>query len=157
MVNTFHMNNQQERLKMGWWIAGFVDGEGCFSVSFNSNSTSKSGKQIFPEFVITQGMKSLDVLEDIRTFFDCGSLVINKRHDNHREHLVKYCVRSIPDLRIHVIPFFEEFPLKTAKRNDFEIFKKIIRLMSDKKHLTESGFLKIKELAEGMNRKKIRS
>jgi hypothetical protein len=57
--------NQQERLKMASWIVGFVDGEGCFSVSIFKNRTSKCGFQVMPEFVITQGQKSLNVLEDI--------------------------------------------------------------------------------------------
>jgi hypothetical protein len=37
---------------------GFVDGEGTFSVSINKNSTTVSGWQIFPEYVITQGAKA---------------------------------------------------------------------------------------------------
>jgi hypothetical protein len=62
-------DNQQERLKLANWIVGFVDGEGCFSVSIFKNRTSKSGFQVMPEFVVTQGQKSLNVLEDIKVFF----------------------------------------------------------------------------------------
>ncbi len=50
--NASGADNQQERLD--WWIVGFVDGEGTFSVSFNRNSTTSCGYQVFPEFVITQ-------------------------------------------------------------------------------------------------------
>ena len=98
MLPYMKTNNQQERLKMGYWISGFVDGEGCFTVSFVKNSTTKFGRQIFPEFVITQSAKSLSALEEIRKFFGCGSIVLNKRYDNHREHLYKFCVRSILEL-----------------------------------------------------------
>ena len=45
--------NQQERLDP-WWIVGFVDGEGCFSVSAFKNFTCKSGFQTLYEFVVTQ-------------------------------------------------------------------------------------------------------
>jgi len=58
-------DNQQERLKTAYWIVGFTDGGGTFSVSKIKNSTTKSGYQIFPEFVITQGAKSLKALEKI--------------------------------------------------------------------------------------------
>lgn len=51
-------DNQQERLEIESWIVGFTDGEGCFSVSLLKNNTSKSGWQVFPEFVITQGKKA---------------------------------------------------------------------------------------------------
>jgi hypothetical protein len=56
-------DNQQERLKIAYWIVGFTDREGCFSVSVIKNKTTKFGKQIFPEFVVTQGAKSLKALK----------------------------------------------------------------------------------------------
>jgi len=83
--NVLDADNQQERLKIAYWILGFTDGEGCFSVAVIRNKTTKFGKQIFPEFVITQGEKSLSALKKINTFFDCGHIFINKRYDNHNE------------------------------------------------------------------------
>ncbi len=32
------------------WLVGFVDGEGCFYVGWNPNSTMKLGVQVLPEF-----------------------------------------------------------------------------------------------------------
>lgn len=121
-------NNQQERLKTGYWISGFVDGEGCFTVSIIKNKTTKFGRQIFPEFVVTQSSKSLSVLKEIQEFFECGSIVLNKRYDNHREHLYKFCVRSVAELDKKIIPFFLEFKLRTAKKNDFLLFQKLLKL-----------------------------
>ena len=149
-------NDQQERVKMSCWISGFTDGEGCFTVSCINNSTTKFGKQIFPEFVITQSVKSLKALEDIQTFFGVGSIVLNKRYDNHHEHLYRFCVRSVAELNEKIIPFFEEFKLKTSKHDDFLIFKKIVKVMALKEHLTESGFEKVLALASTMNQKKKR-
>lgn len=130
-------DNQQERLKMIGWIVGFVDGEGCFSVSIFRNRTTKSGWQIMPEFVVTQGEKSLNVLKDMQKFLGCGRIFINKRYDNHKEHLYRYCVRRREDLRKIIIPFFEKNPLKTAKRRDFKKFKYAICLLDEKVHLSE--------------------
>lgn len=62
-------DNQQERLKNIGWIIGYVDGEGCFSVSIIRNKTTKSGWQVFPEFVVTQGEKSLKSLKFLQSFF----------------------------------------------------------------------------------------
>ena len=67
--NASSADNQQERLRISSWIVGFVDGEGCFSVSIFKNRTTRSGFQVMPEFVVTQGQKSLDVLETIKDFF----------------------------------------------------------------------------------------
>ncbi|MEK7103244.1 MAG: LAGLIDADG family homing endonuclease, partial [Patescibacteria group bacterium] len=72
-------DNQQERLRFIGWIVGFTDGEGCFSISVIKNKTTSLGYQVFPEFVITQGAKSLAVLESIRDFFQCGNIYINRR------------------------------------------------------------------------------
>lgn len=155
--NATGADNQQERLGFGNWISGFVDGEGSFVISVINNPTTKFGKQIFPEFVITQGTKSLPVLEKIKDFFGIGSIVLNKRYDNHREHLYRYCVRSVHDLDAVIIPFFEEFPLLTYKINDFKIFKKVVQMMLSKEHLTKEGWDKILLLASKTNRKKVRS
>ena len=147
-------DNQQERLKTVGWITGYVDGEGCFSVSFIRNVTTKSGWQVFPEFVVTQGGKSKASLEMIRDFFGCGTIYVNRRHDNHREHIYRYCVRSQEDLRKIIIPFFETYPLRTAKQEDFSHFHFILRQMESKKHLTEKGMKMIAKRVEKMNHKK---
>lgn len=154
--NVIGADNQQERLEMANWIVGFTDGEGCFTVSVIKNPTTRFGKQIFPEFVITQGAKSLTTLKEIKEFFGCGSIVLNKRYDNHNEDLYRYCVRSISDLQEFIIPFFEKLPLRTAKNNDFKIFKRVVAMMVEKKHLSENGRNKILEYAGRMNRKKSR-
>ena len=148
------MDDQQERLEIENWITGFTDGEGCFSVSLIKNKTTTSGWQLFPEFVITQGSKSLPALKLIQNYFKCGKLFINVRHDNHREHLYRYCVRSLNELKEIIVPFFRKSKLRTYKRNDFEIFSKIIELMHRKVHLKEKGMIKIVRLIETMNRKK---
>ncbi len=146
--------NQQERLEIESWIVGFTDGEGCFSISIFRNSTSKSGWQVFPEFVITQGEKSLSALELFEEYFECGRIFVNKRYDNHSEHLYRYCVRSVRDLQEKVIPFFREHKLRTAKQKDFEIFTKIVMMIANKQHLTQLGLRAIARDTERMNRKK---
>ncbi len=155
--NVTSADNQQERLGMVQWIVGFTDGEGCFTVSIIRNLTTRFGKQIFPEFVVTQGSKSLPALEEIRDFFGCGSIVLNKRYDNHHEHLYRYCVRSIKDLNEKIIPVFVACPLHTSKQQDFLIFKEIVAMMVCKEHLTKHGWNMILRLASRMNRKKTRS
>jgi len=154
--NVIGADNQQERLKIAWWIVGFTDGEGCFSIAVIKNKTTKFGKQIFPEFVITQGEKSLAALKKVKAFFGCGNIFINRRHDNHNENLYRYCVRSLDDLDKKIIPFFKKYQLQTHKKNDFLIFKKVIKLMIKKEHLTTQGRKEILNLISKMNHKKQR-
>ena len=73
-------DNQQERLRFIGWIVGFVDGEGCFTVSFFKHPKSRLRLkwQVFPEFVITQEMKSKKALENIKNFLDAEQSISTK-------------------------------------------------------------------------------
>ena len=151
-------DNQQERLKFIGWIVGFVDGEGCFTVSFFKHPKSRLRLkwQVFPEFVITQGMKTKNAVEKIKKYFGCGEIYLNKRHDNHHEHLIKYVVRNREDLLTKIIPFFEKNSLLSAKKKDFQIFAKILRMMEKGKHLEKNGLKKIRLMVRKMNNRKFR-
>ena len=151
-------DNQQERLKFIGWIVGFVDGEGCFTVSFFKHPKLRMRLkwEVFPEFVIPQAIKSREALEKIKDFFGCGAIYLNKRYDNHHEHQVKYVVRKREDLLEKIIPFFEQNPLQSAKKKDFEIFAKIVRMMTKGKHLEEKGLKKIRLMVRKMNIRKFR-
>ena len=50
------------------WVAGFVDGEGCFHIGYYKNG------QIQPEFVVVQHTRSIKVLYAMKSFFGCGSI-----------------------------------------------------------------------------------
>src|SRR5438105_1609925 len=147
-------DNQQERLKTIGWVVGFVDGEGCFSITVQRCKVVKLGWQVFPEFVVTQGAKSVSVLHILRDFFGCGRVYINNRSDNHKEPIYRFCVRSVVDLRETVIPFFRENPLKTSKQQSFEVLAEVVRLMGLREHLTDEGLRVIASLAERINRQK---
>ena len=149
--NSSSADNQQERL--AFWIVGFVDGEGTFSVSLNRNSTTTTGYQVFPEFVVTQGAKSLAALQEIQEYFGCGKIYENRRYDNHRESMYRYVVRSFNDLTTVIIPFFQRFPLRTAKQKDFQKFCEVIELMKERKHINSDGVGTIRLIINQMNRR----
>lgn len=156
-------DNQQERLIITGWIIGFVDGEGCFSVGFikQPNRLYKKGYRIgvqaWHEFVVTQGEKSLPSLKEIQNFFKVGKIYLNKRYDNHKEHLYRYVVRNRDDLRGVIIPFFEKYPLHSAKVEDFKKFVRTFRMIEKKEHLSIQGMKKLLKIASTMNRRKNRS
>ena len=155
--------NQQERLS-GFpdWVVGFVDGEGCFSIGFvrqpsrAGRSGYVTGFQVSHEFAVTRGEQSLRVLHELRDFFGVGQVIVNRRYDNHREHLHRYVVRKRDELLETVIPFFEEHPLRTSKRDNFDKFAECVELISAGRHLTVDGLIQIAEITETMNRKKSR-
>ena len=154
--------NQQERLIDPSWVTGFVDGEGCFSIGLvrqpdrANRKGYKTGYQVSHEFAVTQGAKSVQCLRDLKVFFGVGSVLVNNRNDNHREHLYRYVVRSREQLLEAIIPFFQEHPLRTAKRQDFESFVRCVTMMAAGRHLTRIGLIEILQIMQTMNRQKPR-
>lgn len=51
-----------------------------------------------------------------------------------------------------LIQYLSNFPLLTAKRNDFNDWLKAYQLMMDKKHLDVDGKLLIKQIKSNMNK-----
>src|SRR5579872_4931248 len=145
--------NQQERPGIEQWVVGFVDGEGCFSISVVRNAGCALGWQVQHEFSVTQAATSRPALELLVGVFGCGYLIENTRNDNHRELLLRFSVKRRSDLLRRVVPFFEENPLITAKRLDFERFAGVLRFMEDGGHRTEEGLSSIARLTEQMNRR----
>ena len=146
--------NQQERPGIEQWIVGFVDGEGCFSCPIQRNRTMTLGWQLQPRFAVVQGEKSVEALELIQRHFGCGRIYRNRRHDNHKEDLLTYNVFRLRDLLDTIVPFFEVNPLITAKQDEFEKFKQILRMMEKRMHLTFDGLRRIAEIQQTMNHRK---
>ena len=156
-------DNQQERLIEIGWIIGFVDGEGCFSINFIrqpdrvSRKGYRTGFQVAHEFAVTQGAKSIECLHRLKQFFGVGQVLINRRYDNHKEHLYRYVVRRREDLVETIIPFFAQYSLRTAKKFDFLKFVECLRAIETNDHLTTGGLIKLVEIAETMNHCKSRT
>ncbi len=161
--NSSAADNQQERLIKIGWITGFVDGEGCFSINLirqphrRNRRRYRTGFQVAHEFAVTQGASSVGSLHLLMEFFEVGDVHINKRYDNHKEHLYRYCVRSRKPLVRTIIPFFDQYPLRTSKQDNFLKFAKCVRMIESGVHLTPSGLITIVEIAETMNHKKPRT
>ena len=117
---------------------------------FSKRTDLKFGWQAVPEFHVNQNFTSRNVLESIRNTLQCGYIKSNDAAGKRDKTLV-YVVRDRLDLLQKVIPFFEQFPLQTEKRKDFELFRTIVRLMKTNQHLTKEGFEKIVRLAFSMN------
>lgn len=161
--NATSAENQQERLIRLGWVVGFVDGEGCFSVGYikqpncGKRKGYKLGIQVWCEFAVTQGEKSIKSIEKLQNFFKVGKIYLNKRYDNHKEHLYRYVVRKRIDLKETIIPFFQKYPLQTAKRKDFKKFVKCFEMIENGQHLTIEGLKRIDKIVSTMNRQKIRT
>lgn len=110
------------------YITGFVDGEGCFSISFNYRKALKTGIEIRPSFSISQNVRNLSTLEEIQKYFGVGKIRFSKSDNTY-----KYEVRSLADLCKVIIPHFVRYPLRTSKKFDFDTFCRICSQMNAKR------------------------
>ena len=148
-INAQHVGSRcldMTSMETSWYITGFVDGEGCFSVSFTKREKMKTGIEIRPSFSIGQNKKSLKLLQEIHAYFDCGAIRFSKSDQTY-----KYEVRSIKDLRKKIIPHFQKYPLKTSKNADFLKFSWICNQIAASKHLNKECLAEIIEYAYLMN------
>ena len=130
---------------IGWYIAGFVDGEGSFNVSVKKRDDFTSGYGLDPSFNVSQ--KDRVILSLIKRYLGCGR--IRQRKDG----LLMYEVRNINALYEKVLPFFKKFHfLSASKKKNFSVFSRIIKMIYQKKHLTNEGLWKILALRKELNK-----
>ena len=133
------------------YFSGFVDGEGCFYIGFSKRKDLPIKWQILTEFHVSQNPGSKNVLESLQKRLGCGYLKPNHPNSTSDKTWI-LVVKDKHDLREKVIPFFDDHPLHTTKQHDYEIFKNVVRIINEKRHLTKEGFQDIVELVFSNNR-----
>lgn len=130
-----------------YYVSGFVDGEGCFSISFRLLSRMKTGVEVRPSFSLAQKKSSLNylLLKKIRDTFNVGAI------RNDQRGCYKYETRSLTDIQRKIIPFFKKYPLYTEKSKDFILFVEICSRMEKGEHLTLNGLKEILSVSEKLN------
>lgn len=95
------------------------------------------------------------IMLQIYSFFGISTDLRQSTHSQSGVDKTYYIIEvtSLTKLNI-LIQYLKTYPLLTAKRNDYDDWVKVYKLMIDNKHLTDSGKLLIKEIKSNMNRKR---
>lgn len=128
------------------YISGFVDGEGCFCVSFQPSKRHRFGWEVRPSFSVSQNADRSEPLYRIQEIWKCGFI-----RPDRSDKTLKFEIRNIRELAQIVVPHFRSFPLMSSKQTDFVRFARICELVSDGEHLELGGFGEIVRLAMEMN------
>ena len=128
------------------YISGYVDGEGCFTVSISPRAKLRVGWEVRPSFSVSQNGDRAEVLRALQAYFGCGGI-----RPDRSDRTLKWETRRLEDLLERVIPHFERYPLLSGKRLDFERFAAVCRLQADGGHRTRAGLIRIVQLAQEMN------
>ena len=151
--NVLSADNQQERVPknieyLKYYLTGFADGEGCFSIAISRHKCAKFGWKIDPLFQVYQHKDNSYVLFLYKEILQCG--YVSTKGGNPSCYV--YCVDKIQTLINVVIPFFESYPLIGEKYQNFLLFKQIVLGLSKKEQSTIHGFIRLAKLAFQMNR-----
>lgn len=137
------------------YIVGLVDGEGSFTIYIRDpelSSTSKRRVTVEPKFYVKLIEKDKEILERLKLFFKCGSIYFQKDNRPNHQNCYRYEVYNREDLVKIIIPFFKKHQLQFAsKRNDFEVFCKMMIMIQNKDHLSTKGLRSLFQLKQLMH------
>ena len=128
------------------YISGYLDGEGCFTVSISPRPTLLVGWEVRPGISVSQNGDRSEVLLLIQRYFGCGTL-----RPDRSDKTLKWEVRSLPPIVSVVVPHFRRYPLQSGKQCDFELFADICERMTRSEHRTTTGLREIVQRAVRMN------
>ena len=130
--------------RIGYYLAGFADGEGSFHVSFRKRRDYRIPWKISLCFNISQ--KDKVILALFKRYLKCGTL--RSRPDG----VWYYEVNNFTAIKENIIPFFKRFGFLSAKKKrDFARFQKIANLIKNKQHLSKDGIAEILKARRDMN------
>jgi hypothetical protein len=130
-------------------VTGFVDAEGCFSVSIRPHPNVERATRwlMAPVFQAYQHRDGIEVLEALKEFFQCGTLVAKGPNSN----VITFSVYGLETLRSRILPHFQQYPLRTYKASEFDRFSAVVRGMKNGEHRTPDGFARLARIAFSMN------
>ncbi len=129
---------------IGYYFAGFVDGEGSFHLSFRRRQDYQLPWKVSLGFNVSQ--KDKVILSLIKRHLQCGSI------RNKGGGVWMYEVSNLESIRSNIIPFFDRFGFLSAKKKrDFAIFKQMAERMAEGGHLTKEGIADLLSLRRVMN------
>jgi hypothetical protein len=129
---------------IGYYFAGFVDGEGSFHLTFRRRQDYKLPWKV--SLCLNVSQKDKVILALLKQHLQCGE--IRYKSDD----VWMYEVNNLNAIRANVIPFFGRFGFLSAKKKlDFAIFQRMADLMAANAHLSEDGIRKLLELRLTMN------
>ncbi len=132
--------------ELKYFLAGFADGEACFSVSVKKQENTRFGWVLDPLFQVTQHQDNRCILEVFKRVLQCGRIIEKPGQKN----TLIYLVDNRRQLKEKVIPFFRKYRL-VCKHKDFERFARIVEGLENREHWTKEGFINLLKLAFQMN------
>lgn len=117
----------------GHWLAGFVDGEGCFYIA-RIATTKKGVEYVNYRCAFTIGLRDDDrpVVEEIHATLGMGRLVDVKPRGIGKRPMVYLQVLNKADV-MGLVELFDRYPLRAKKARDYAIWREAVLEWHSKK------------------------
>lgn len=157
----FTMPNDKEIRITPYWLLGFIEGEGCFSINKRNNYRL--------DFSLCQSSTNLELLQKIKIYLENlpsgastngnydGALGISMVRTNNPNHqpTVRIETARVPYITDIFIPFLESLTWRSKKELDFQDWKNILLLKEQGHHLSNQGVKLIDLILSQMNNNRL--
>lgn len=141
-----------------YWLLGFVEGEGCFSINRGNNYRL--------DFSLCQSYSNLELIKKIKVYLENlpntngnyeGALGISTVVSNNSNHqsVIRIETVRIPYIMNIFIPFLDSLNWRSKKQLDFQDWKNILMLREQGHHLSDKGAKVIDLILSQMNRNRL--
>lgn len=111
---------------VGFVLGGLVAGEGSFCVCRVRPDYANGDPRLKFVFELTMAQRDLGLLRALQRFLGVGSIVHRASHHPRWQPTASFSVRSRAQIRSHVIPFADGYLLPSAKRRQFELWRRAL-------------------------------
>lgn len=154
----FTMPKDKEINITPYWLLGFIEGEGCFSINRRNNFRL--------DFSISQSSTNLELMQKIKIYLDnlpgtdgnyvgaVGIYAVRSNNPNHQS-TTRIETSRISFITNIFIPFLESLIWRSKKRMDFQDWKNILMLKEQGHHMSEQGVKLIDLILSQMNNNRL--
>lgn len=157
----FTMPSDKEVRITPYWLLGFIEGEGSFSINKRNNFRL--------DFSLSQSSTNLELLQKIKIYLDnlsseastdgnyVGAIGISTARSNNPNQLpsVRIETTRIPYITNIFIPFLESLTWRSKKQLDFQDWKNILLLKEQGHHFSKQGVKLIDLILSQMNNNRL--
>ena len=136
-IRSISSNIVNNNLLDPWWVTGYTDGEGCFTIKTIAAKTTKIGYTVRLTYQISVHPSDIEILYKLKAYFNnVGNIIITKNY-------VSYRVTNLSDIINVIIPHFKAYPLQSTKIVSYYLFNAVATIMKNNDHVTLKGYREI--------------
>jgi len=157
----------QSAILNNYWLAGFIDADGHFSIRFSPSKTFGKKPRIACSLELVQrefdksglptpqnGAKGISMFEAMDAIGKVLESKVERIDRNVKDVNLRVRTKGLKGNTI-LIEYLTKFSLKSSKRLDMESWAIVIGLIREKKHLTKEGALTIEKIKNSINSQRV--